>query len=242
MKGQVAIIVLLVSAVMLTLGLGMSKKESVNVKINTNDELLKKAFDTAESGINYYLGTGGTSYSSPDNVSFADVSTSKISDGSDKIDFGEYLQQGNSENYWLVNHLFNGDIGTTYFNGPDVSVCTVSYSGQVKVDYFYKVGVNYNIKRNLINLNSNCFTVGIVGSPVLLAVTPISSGGKFYIQALNGGTFSSQGIDVIAVGRAGGTQEGVNTQAKQKLSIRQRYMIPGFLLSGMMAEGSILSD
>ena len=46
--GQVAIIVLLVSAVMLTMGLSMSRKESIDIKIDTNDELLKKAFDAAE--------------------------------------------------------------------------------------------------------------------------------------------------------------------------------------------------
>lgn len=117
-KGQISIIVLLVSAVMLTLGMSMSKQESVQIKINTNDELLKKAFDAAESGINYYLGTGATNYSSPDSNSFADINTTKLSEGSDTIDFGEFVPAGNSESYWLVNHLdIGGSLGTNYYNG-----------------------------------------------------------------------------------------------------------------------------
>ena len=241
-KGQVAIIVLLVSAVMLTMGLSMSRRESVEIKIDTNDELLKKAFDAAESGINYYLGTGNTSYASPDKNSFADVNANKISDGATIIDFGEFITAGSSETYWLVNHLDNGDIGATYFAGPDVDVCSSDFSGNIKIDYFYKIGANFMLKRFMPNIASNCSTITMVGSPILVVVTPIASGGKFYVEAKNGGSFESQGVDLQSIGRAGGTQTGVDFQASKKLVIRQRYKIPGFLTSGMMAEGSILSD
>ncbi|PJE66956.1 hypothetical protein COU93_01400, partial [Candidatus Shapirobacteria bacterium CG10_big_fil_rev_8_21_14_0_10_36_6] len=107
---------------MLTLGLSMSKSETVEIKINANDELLKKAFDTAESGINFYLGTGGTNYSSPGNNSVADINVSKIGVGN-SINFDEFVSAGSSESYWLVNHLDNGDIGTTYYAGVSVNVC-----------------------------------------------------------------------------------------------------------------------
>lgn len=233
MKGQVAIIVLLVSAVMLTLGLTMSKNETTEIKLNTNDELLKKAFDSAESGINFYLGTGGTNYSSPDNNSAALVNATKIGEGSNKIDFGELILAGSSENYWLVNHLANGDIGASFFSGPNIDVCGVGYSGQVSVNLFYKTGVKFNIKRQMINLNT-CATVSMIGSPLLLSVVPINGSAKLYIEAKNGGFFSNQGVDVTAEGSSGGTSK--------KISVRQRYRLPGFLTSGIMAEGSILSD
>ncbi len=236
-RGQVAIIALLVSAVMLTMGLSMSKKETTEIKVNANDEMLKKAFDTAESGINFYLGTGGTNYQSPDSGSFASINTTKIGDGSDKIDFGEFVLTGSSESYWLVNHLNNGDIGTTYFGGPNVDVCGVGYSGLIEVSYFYKTGASFNLRREQYNLNSSCATVTIsVGqSPILVSIMPVVNGGKFYVEANNGGTFASQGTDIESEGVAQG-------QAKKKLNIRQRYKVPGFMVSGMMAEGSILSD
>lgn len=243
-KGQISIIVLLVSAVMLTLGMSMSKQESVQIKINTNDELLKKAFDAAESGINYYLGTGATNYVSPDSNSFADISATKISDGAAVIDFGEFVPSGNSETYWLVNHLdIGGSLGTDYYTGASVDVCSSDYNGDVKIDYFYKIGTSFKLKRFLVNISSNCYTVYKIGNPIMLAVTPLAdTGGKFKVEALSGSTFASQGVDLSSEGRTGGTEAGANFQASKKLTIRQRYTMPGFLISGMVAEGSILSN
>lgn len=230
-SGQVAIIVLLVSAVMLTLGLSMSKRESTNIKINTNDELIKKAFDTAESGIDYYLGTGNVGYSAPGNTAFAKITAQQIGNGTNKIDFGEYTLGGSSENYWLVNHLATGDIGATYFTGPSVDVCASDFTGVAEISLFSRT----NLRRFLANIDNNCTNIPMaIASPVLLTVTPLSGGGKFYIQANNGGLFVSQGMDIVSEGSAGGTNK--------KLSIRQRFKLPGFLTSGMMAEGSILSD
>lgn len=229
-SGQVAIIVLLLSAVMLTLGLSMSKKESTSIKLNSNDELLKKAFDTAESGINYYLGTGNIGYTAPGSTSFAKITAQQIANGTNKIDFGEYTLGGSSENYWLVNHLATGDIGTTYFAGPNIDVCTPDFTGVVEISLFSKTA----LMRFARNMTNNCTNITMISQPILLTVTPLSGGGKFYVQANNGGSFVSQGTDIISEGSAGGTNK--------KLSIRQRFKLPGFLTSGMMAEGSILSD
>lgn len=248
MKGQVAIIVLLVSAVMLSMGLSMSKSENTEIKINTNDELLKQAFDMAESGINYYLGTGNTSYTPENSEIYAKIVATKISDGSNTINFNEYTPANSSENYWLVNHLDNGNIGTTYFAGPNVDVCSVGFTGSVQIDYFYKNGANIGLVRNGYNFSSDvaytindfvdsvgdCVRINLGFSPLLLSVTPIFDGGKFYIIAANGGSFASQGIDVSS----SGTASGVN----KNLSIRQRYLMPNFMTSGMVAERSILND
>ena len=244
-RGQVAIVVLLISAVMLTLGLSMSKSETVEIKINANDELLKKAFDTAESGINFYLGTGGTNYSSPGNNSVADINVSKIGVGN-SINFDEFVPAGSSESYWLVNHLDNGDIGTTYYAGVSVNVCNVGFTGSMEISYFYKNGANYNVARSGFNFGSKkvsgftdtppgCVNILTDNSPILLVVTPIINGGKFYIEATGGNIFSSQGENIVSEGK-------ISTQASKKLSIRRRYKLPGFMVSGMMAEGKILSD
>lgn len=242
-----AIIVLLVSAVMLTLGLSMSKNETVEIKTNANEESLKKAFDTAESGINFYLGTGGTSYSSPGNNSVANINATKIGVGS-SINFDEYLLAGSSESYWLVNHLDNGDIGATYYAGPDIDVCGVGFTGSMEVSYFYNDGA-YKVERwgydfgvktinDFTDVPGNCVTIPTdypAKSPILISVTPIFGGGKFYIEASGGNTFPSQGEDIVSEGK-------IETQASTKLSIRQRYKLPGFMISGMMAEGKIRSE
>jgi hypothetical protein len=246
MKGQVAIIVLLVSAVMLTMGLSMAKKATVETKIDINDELLKKAFNAAESGVNYYLGTGGTSYSSPDKVSTANIKATEIGVGSTRIDFGEYIPKGGVEFFWLVNHNDNGDIGTTYYTGANVAVCGMGFSGSATIDYFYKNGANFGLKRDLINFaaqTGGCVTVTVSNSPLLIAVTPVVNGGKFYAQGLPGTSFSSQGTDIASVGRAGGTEAGAEaTRVEKRVVIRKRYLVPSFLLNGVTAEGSVLSD
>lgn len=72
-KGQIALIVLLVSAITMTIGLSLSRKTVTETKIQTDQELLKQAFNTAESGVDYYLGTGKTEYTAPDEKSKADV-------------------------------------------------------------------------------------------------------------------------------------------------------------------------
>jgi len=247
MKGQVAIIVLLVSAVMLTMGLSMSKRTTVETKIDINDELLKKAFNAAESGVDFYLGTGGVGYSSPDKISTADVSINEISVGTTRIDFGEYVPKGDTEFFWLVDHDANGNIGTDYYTGASVDICGVGFTGSTTIDYFYKNGVNFGLRRRLVDFETEavggCVTVATTNSPLLLAVTPVVDGGKFYAIGLPGTSFSSQGTDIASIGRAGGVEAAAGaTRVEKRIVIRKRYLVPSFLLTGVVAEGSVLSD
>lgn len=248
-KGQAAIVVLLVSAVMLTMGLSMSKRATVETKIDVNDELLKKAFNAAESGVNYYLGTGKTGYESPDNVSKADISVTELSVGSTRIDFGEYTPRGNSDFYWLVSHNPNGSIGTTYYSGDRVYICGVGFTGQATIDYFYKVGAGFKLNRDLFDFKTQavggCVTVNMLNpsSPLLIAVTPVLNGGKFYARGLPGTSFTSQGTDIASTGKAGGGEVEVQSvMVEKKIVIRKRYSVPSFLLTGVVSEGSVKSE
>ena len=248
-NGQVAIIVLLVSAVMLTMGLSMSKRTTVETKIDINDELLKKAFNAAESGVDFYLGTGGIGYSSPDKVSTADINVTQISVGTTRIDFGEYVPKGDTEFFWLVDHDTDGNIGTDYYTGASVDICGVGFTGSATIDYFYKNGVNFGLKRRLANFNTEavggCVMVATsqINSPLLLTVTPVVDGGKFYALGLPGTSFSSQGTDIASIGKAGGVEAAAGaTRVEKRIVIRKRYSVPSFLLTGVVAEGSVLSD
>jgi hypothetical protein len=256
MRGQVAIVVLLVSAIMLTMGLSLSKRTTIETKIDTNEELLKKAFNAAESGISYYLGTGQTNYSSPDNISRAEVTVNTLFEGSETLDFGEYIPKGESEFFWLVNHLANGSIGAIYYAGGTANVCGVGFTGALKIDYFYKVGANYGLTRygynfsndvaiqvaNFTSAGSDCVSINTNDNPLLIVVTPVIGGGKFYLEGEGGTTFSSQGIEINSTGKAGGTEaEAAATQVNKTVRIIKRYKVPSFMLTAIMSEASILS-
>lgn len=256
-RGQVAIIVLLVSAVMMTVGLSLSKKATTETKIDTNEESLKKAFNAAESGIDYYLGTGKTDYSAPDNLSSAKITANDIGASGSNLDFNEYTPINGSEFYWLVNHD-NGDIGLTYFVAPTVNVCGKGFTGSMEINYFYRVGADFGVNRYGYNFSSDvtkrvtgfttgtgsCATINIVNSPILVTVTALFDGGKFYLSsAAAGGTFPSQGVEINSVGKYGGVAVGVSgTQVNKKLRVLRRYKIPAFMLSGIVSETSVLSD
>lgn len=258
-SGQTAIIVMLVSAVMLTLGLSLSKTSTTETKIDTNEELLKKAFNAAESGIDYYLKTGQTNYSSPDGISSAEVSVNNISGDSEDLDFGEYTTRNGSEFYWLVNHQADGSLGTDYYSGGSVSVCGRGFTGSIAVDYFYWNGSNYGVRRSGYNFSSvgtetingftnsagsSCVSITTDNSPLLLAVTPLINGGNFYLVAGPGASFPVQGTEIISAGYAGGSGAEVKSsaEASTRIGVNRRYRVPAFMLFGVSSEDSILSD
>ena len=54
LRGQVVLMVLLASALVLVLGLSAAKQATIETNFDTAQEFLKKAFNAAESGIEYY--------------------------------------------------------------------------------------------------------------------------------------------------------------------------------------------
>lgn len=253
-KGQVAIIVLLVSAVMMTVGLSLSKKTTTETKLDINEELLKKAFNAAESGISYYLGTGNTSYVAPDKMSSADVVTKDITAEGSLLDFDEYTPANGSEFYWLVNHLANGDIGATYYTGT-LSVCATGFTGSAEINYFYENAGEFGVTRygyyfgnSRVNdftgdATSGCAPITVAGNSILVTVTPIFGGAKFSLQG--SGTFPIQGVDISSTGKSGAVSteaNGSGAQVNKKLRVLRRYKVPSFMLSGIVSESSVLSD
>jgi hypothetical protein len=261
-SAQVAIIVLLVSTVLMTVGLSLSKSSTVETKIDTNEELLKKAFNAAESGVSYYLGTGSTGsvqYNAPDNLSSSEVVGKDISaDSSGVLDFGSYTPKNGSEFYWLVNHNNDGSLGTTYYGAATVNVCGTGFTGSLEINYFYKSGASYGVKRSGYNFSldpskmvngftaasGNCVSIATLDSPLLVTVTPIFNGGRLYIQSQGGGVFPIQGIEINSTGKAGGVNTDVGTKVlvNKKINVSKRYAVPPFMLTGITSEDSVLSD
>jgi hypothetical protein len=264
-KGQVAIIVLLVSAAVMTLGLSISKKTVIDTKIDTSEEQLKQAFNTAESGIDYYLGTGSTKFVAPDSQSVADVVVKNVGQGT-TINFNQYNLVNKSQEYWMMGHLASGSMDqSTYYGGSSLSICVENaFNGALRVDYFYlDAGSAYQVYHAGYNFSSgyvNGFTdlsplpptggcttgyreislstpLGGGIKPILLSVRPMRTGTKMYILG-SGSVFPIQGIELSSTGKVGDATTGVN----RKINVTRLYQVPGFALDAVTTFGSVLSN
>ena len=248
---QVAIIALLISALVMTIGLSLSKKTTIETTIDTNEESLRDAFNAAESGIDYYLKTGESEYIVPSMPAKADITSQNIG-GGNQLDFGEYIVAGSSETYWLVNHNLDGSLGSSYYSGTSITVDVGSFSGALEVNYFYLSGGVYNVKRYGYNFSTdstkmvNGFeartgTSVVVNiperQPIMLAIRPIFMGGHFKISG--SANFPSQGKEISSTGKVGEINSG---EINKKVLVQERYRIPSFLLDALGAQGSILAQ
>ena len=241
-RGQIAIIVLLASAIVLTLGLSASKTAVTDTKVDTDEELLKTAFNTAESAINNYLvNSTNTNYTTAG--SSASIDSASIGDA-DTISTEGVVTANTIQLFWLVNHDNNGNIGTNYYQGNSVKIkVDDDFTGALKIDYFYKNGTDYLVTRSGYNFSStspivNNFSnttlkeidININETPLLLAVTPLGSATSLTISG--GSIFPSQGEEITA---ASSTDNGVKTQIKT----RYIYQFPSFMLDAITAKGMV---
>lgn len=242
-KGQIAIIVLLVSAIILTLGLSASKSTVTNTKVDTDEELLKTAFNTAESAINNYLSTGSNNYSTEG--SNATVNSTPIGNTNSIPSEGQVMVNTN-QLFWLVNHTDKDNVGTIYYNGGDITLSVDNgFSGALKIDYFYidKTDSAYKVQRLGCNYNGssvvngydastvNCSTLTVTDrNPLLIVVTPLGSPTAVTISGNS--SFPLQGEELTA---ASGTNSGVKTQIKT----RYIYQIPSFFIDAITAKNII---
>jgi len=232
-SGQVALVVLVLVAVSLALGLSVSSEVVTETKIDKDEELLKQAFNAAESGIEFYLGTGETNYEAPDGQSKADVSIDDIGGGGETVlDFDEYTVVNDMANFWLVSHESDGSLDYDNsmgenFTGNGLTVClNDSFNSTIEVSYFYRDGIDYGVERWIYEFGTNGGMVngalssidsGVCGSGWVGADLDLSSLGDTPLLlsvrplfnsvriSLNGGAFSfpGQGIVISSVGRAG---------------------------------------
>jgi len=236
-QGQVAIIVLLVSAVLLTLGISASQRTVTETKIETDEEALKAAFNTAESGINNYLDTKSVNYTT--DGSEATVVSSAIGGNGQLTSDGQVAANSN-QLFWLVNHNEDGSVGTNYYGSQTVKLTfDNNYSGALKIDYFYVSGGQYKVKRWGYNLNGSNTVTGFSassgssldivlsdGSPLLLSITPIDK--NVSLTLIGSSNFPQQGEELTSTGV---TTSGVKTQVKT----RYIYQVPMFFMEAVTA-------
>ena len=247
-QGQVAILVLLVSAVLLTLGLSASKKTILDTKINTDEELLKEAFNAAESGINNYI-TNNVGQYSDNSGGNAVVSSVDIGGNTNELVTEGIIPVNTSEFFWLVSHKdSDGTVDlNNYYNSNSFSISVdTDFTGALKITYFYlTVGGVYESKTLGRNFGSGTFngftsvpsgtdevtlTVDPGSKPLLLVVTPL--GGSTKLTLSGASTFPKQGQELTSVGSVG---DGIKTQIKT----RNVYQIPLFFTEAVTVKNNI---
>ncbi|MCX6725805.1 MAG: hypothetical protein NT052_00605, partial [Candidatus Shapirobacteria bacterium] len=130
-SGQSLLIILLVTAVILTIGLAVASYSITDIKISQQEEESARAFSAAETGIEESLKLGLAK-----NVTVGEI-VAKVSEtaqgNSQDFDFGgSKFPSGELANVWLVGHNTNGGIDAeTHF----------PFNGQIKICW----GNNINI-------------------------------------------------------------------------------------------------
>lgn len=254
-KGQVALIVLVISALALTLGLSLSDKIRSGVKISKDDELLQKAFDAAESTLENYYATGDTSYTLPSGDAGGILSVIPIVGTT--IPFTKYVRSDEYAFFWLAEHQDNGEIGDQIYSSSDLTICYNNFAGGLLVYYFYRDGSGYKVTRGAYNLSEGYFgSEGLRVSggsqcpgynsylsyglnpgpdsvtPLLLVVKPVGGGSNFMVSG--GDVFPSQGISLPALGTSGVANAPVTEENRWDPT---KYMF--FMLEGIVSQSRI---
>ncbi|MFA6602538.1 MAG: hypothetical protein WCT01_01920 [Candidatus Shapirobacteria bacterium] len=265
--GQVSLLVLLVAAVITTLGLSVSQKTVLETKIDTDEEALKQAFSSAESGIEYYLGSGATTtdgkltYTSPDGKSQAKVEVTPLGTTSE-IDFGSPVLAGDYEYYWMAPHNPDGSLNMTSgsYEGSQIKLC-LSSGSLAEVVLLYQDGTEVSSLRRVVNFSDNVVNgvnstskvdcgadwmgvmvdFGATGTKILVAVSPLGASTNMKIQSETGFSFPSQGSQITAVGEAGNISETGGDPVRSKVAVQDRYKLLPFLLNPISAKDQVLS-
>lgn len=258
--------VMLVAAVVATLGISVSQKTVLETKIDIDEEALKQAFSSAESGIEYYFGSGQTpdagslTYTSPDGKSRALVEVAALGSATE-INYDSPVVPGGYEYYWMAGHNEDGSLNLAEtYGGSRLKVCVSNGdSSLVEVALFYLTGGEYAVERQVLNFDDvevkgvartshdDCGGYGLgatinlaAGTKVLLAVSPLAVSTNMKVVA-DGGVFPSQGNVITAVGEV--LNDGASSPpVRSRVAVQDRYKLLPFLLNPVTGAKRVLSQ
>jgi len=122
-SGQTLLIILLIAAVILTVGLAIASYSITDIKISQQEEASARAFSAAEAGIEESLKVGSAT-----DVTVGSI-TAKVSEviqgGGQDFNFGELkFASGELANVWLIGHTAEGDLDPAQkFGGSQIKIC-----------------------------------------------------------------------------------------------------------------------
>jgi len=257
-SGQVALIVILISAITLMLGLSASRRSTIDISIGHDEELSAKAFVAAESGLEYVLSRlavdeiesnyvwpsdGGLSSAGTS----AEVDLSEIGRGTSFFTQDVYAP-GEVVYFWLRNPT---DFGQTYPEN-NIDICWQDNKNPaVVVHLFYDNAGLYEVTRYAIDgdggrvlLNefsapagANCpadfigTRVSVPSSPVLMALMPLYVSSRWGVVS-TGGDLPAQGYEIKSVGTA--------ANVERALLMNYGWPVPPFyFVDGVFSGGGI---
>lgn len=144
MRGQAALIALLVLTIATTVGLSLIARSTTDVSITRNVEDSSRAFSAAEAGVELALRTGAdASATDPTlNTTYSAKVTPVTGDASHPIVFPSKTQVGNTETIWLTNHNADGSIDDSVpvYTAPSITMCwsVETPAPAIVVSVFYK--------------------------------------------------------------------------------------------------------
>ena len=154
-SGQTLLIILLIAAVILTVGLAIASYSITDIKISQQEEESARAFSAAEAGIEESLKIGSATDVTVGNIT---AKVSKVDQGGGKdFNFGELkFASGELTNVWLIGHTAQGELNPSESfpaNGK-ITICW-GEAGQIseanppamEVSLIFKDGVGYKVIR-----------------------------------------------------------------------------------------------
>jgi len=158
-KGQIVLILVLITVVGLTIGLSLISRTITDIRISSQIEQSSRAFSAAEAGIetalrgNVEIGPTGTVSLEGASANYS-VSTVGGTDANYNLSLTEV---GNSQTVWLVEHNADDSINESGYSYPVSSTLEVCFgtrpdsNGAVLVSIFYKDGTDYKMAKKAID-------------------------------------------------------------------------------------------
>lgn len=236
-KGQIALIVLTVMAMVLTLGLTLSERVITDLEVSQEEEKSAQAFSAAESGVEEalrILDQGGsvddldtTQIASDLGVSEVSVQSSSVG-GSTEFVYPLLVDPGNSIVIWLREHDADGNIDLANgYAGASIDVCWQA-GAAIEVISFYEQSGSYDISRFAFDSDNgrtgeNNFdyadgggcsglavsdTINLTGTPLFLVIKPFYQGTEIGVDG-SSIPLPVQGYEVVSTGEVERSEEEV---------------------------------
>ena len=264
-SGQIALVVILISAITLMLGLSASRRSTIDVSIGHDEELSAKAFVAAESGLEYVL----SELSAGDDVDFVDPYFWPSGGGSSsagtraEVDLSEigrdtsfYTQDTYAPGEVVYFWLRNPTDYTQYYPRDDIDICWQTGGGRsVVVHLFYVDGSSYGVTRYAVDEDGGRRAVGNFSEPAGAdkcqsgftgTRVDVSTGDQAVLMALmplykssRWGVASTDGSDLPAQGYEI-KSVGIAANVKRALQMNYGWPVPPFyFVDGVFSGGGI---
>ncbi len=261
-KGQVALVVLLVSAVTLMLGLTASRKSTIDISIGHDQELSAKAFAAAEAGLEYALSEISADnidssyyWDSPAAGSEASVLLSELGGGGSYYPSDTY-QPGEMAYFWLRNPTDFSE----YYSPRTIGLCWESGSDQAFVAHLFYNNGSYAVVRGAVDEDAGrrglngfaapsgsvtCdsgfegsiydFTANVgVNEVMLLVIMPLYESTRLGIVS-TGGNIPAQGYEI--------TSTGTSANVSRALLMNYGWPIPPYyMVDGVFSGTSVTGN